>query len=84
MYIVHYSQQSRGNATATLHRDGCGKVPFEGIRGHKRQGVPVTVEQALAHARDVAQTPPSTYLKVCLCARKALRDHAAPVPTAKS
>jgi len=71
-FIIYYSHRSKWDTTATLHRAGCGKVPFEGLPGHKRQGFPVSEEKAAEHQRMTRGT--STYFKVCACARKQLAD----------
>lgn len=69
-FVVHYTQRSRWETSSTLHRDGCGKVPFEGMPGKKRQGSPITTERAVQHAHRAAQPP--AHFKVCACARKQL------------
>ena len=72
MFIIHYSQRSRWDTSATLHREGCGKVPFEGMPGKKRQGVKVDIDRAIRHAEDTERS--ETYYKVCSCAKKALQE----------
>ena len=71
-FVIHYSERSRWETYSTLHRAGCGKVPFTGMPGRKRQGVEVDLDHALRHAKDAEET--SGYYKVCPCARKALRN----------
>ena len=70
-FVIHYSQRSRWEGSATLHRAGCGKVPFTGRPGRKRQGVEVDLDHALGHANAEGA---SGYYKVCSCAWKALRN----------
>jgi hypothetical protein len=74
-FVKHYSSRSRWDASATLHRADCGKVPFTGPPGRKTRGLPTDDLVALEHAK-AAETS-AGYYKVCPCARQLLSEVAA-------